>query len=73
VDPGEGSRLSGEIDRAPGGASRQAAQPRCPAPPRQAGLLRFQVELREGDRTIGTGAHERRVIDTAAFDGGGGS
>jgi predicted thioesterase len=33
-------------------------------------LLRFQVEVREGDRTIGTGTHERRVIDTAAFGGG---
>ena len=25
--------------------------------------LRFDVEVREGDRTIGTGTHERRVID----------
>jgi predicted thioesterase len=25
--------------------------------------------VREGDRTIGTGTHERRVIDTAAFGG----
>jgi fluoroacetyl-CoA thioesterase len=25
--------------------------------------LRFEVEVREGDRTIGTGTHERRVID----------
>ena len=33
--------------------------------------LRFEVEVREGDRTIGTGTHERRVIDTAAFDGDG--
>jgi fluoroacetyl-CoA thioesterase len=32
--------------------------------------LRFDVEVREGDRTIGTGTHERRVIDTAAFGGG---
>jgi fluoroacetyl-CoA thioesterase len=31
--------------------------------------LRFDVEVREGDRTIGTGTHERRVIDTAAFSG----
>ena len=27
------------------------------------------LEVREGDRTIGTGTHERRVIDTAAFGG----
>ena len=26
--------------------------------------LRFDVEVREGDRTIGVGTHERRVIDT---------
>ena len=25
--------------------------------------LRFEVEVREGDRVIGTGTHERRVID----------
>jgi predicted thioesterase len=25
--------------------------------------LRFDVELTEGDRTIGVGTHERRVID----------
>jgi predicted thioesterase len=25
--------------------------------------LRFDVEVREGERTIGTGTHERRVID----------
>jgi fluoroacetyl-CoA thioesterase len=25
--------------------------------------LRFDVEVREGDRTIGVGTHERRVID----------
>jgi predicted thioesterase len=28
--------------------------------------LRFDVEVREGDRTIGVGTHERRVIDIAA-------
>ena len=27
--------------------------------------LRFDVEVKEGDRTIGVGTHERRVIDTA--------
>jgi fluoroacetyl-CoA thioesterase len=27
--------------------------------------LRFDVEVREGDRTIGLGTHERRVIDVA--------
>jgi fluoroacetyl-CoA thioesterase len=26
--------------------------------------LRFDVEVKEGDRTIGVGTHERRVIDT---------
>jgi predicted thioesterase len=33
--------------------------------------LRFDVEVREGDRTIGVGTHERRVIDTSGFGGGG--
>jgi predicted thioesterase len=28
--------------------------------------LRFDVEVREGERTIGVGTHERRVIDIAA-------
>lgn len=28
--------------------------------------LRFAVEVREGDRVIGVGTHERRVIDVAA-------
>jgi fluoroacetyl-CoA thioesterase len=28
--------------------------------------LRFEVEVREGDRTIGVGTHERRVIDVGA-------
>jgi fluoroacetyl-CoA thioesterase len=28
--------------------------------------LRFRVEVREGERTIGVGTHERRVIDVAA-------
>jgi predicted thioesterase len=27
--------------------------------------LRFDVEVREGDRTVGVGTHERRVIDVA--------
>jgi predicted thioesterase len=27
--------------------------------------LRFDVEVREGERTIGVGTHERRVIDVA--------
>ena len=31
--------------------------------------LRFAVEVREGDRTIGVGTHERRVIDRAGFGG----
>src|ERR687893_2496364 len=29
--------------------------------------LRFAVEVRDGDRTIGVGTHERRVIDQAGF------
>jgi fluoroacetyl-CoA thioesterase len=29
--------------------------------------LRFDVEVREGERTIGVGTHERRVIDRAAL------
>jgi predicted thioesterase len=28
--------------------------------------LRFEVEVREGERTIGIGTHERRVIDVGA-------
>jgi fluoroacetyl-CoA thioesterase len=31
--------------------------------------LRFDVEVREDDRTIGVGTHERRVIDRAGFGG----
>jgi fluoroacetyl-CoA thioesterase len=31
--------------------------------------LRFDVEVREGERTIGLGTHERRVIDRAGFGG----
>jgi fluoroacetyl-CoA thioesterase len=27
--------------------------------------LRFDVEVREGDRTVGVGTHERRVIDVS--------
>ena len=29
--------------------------------------LRFDVEVREGDRTIGVGTHERRVVDADGF------
>jgi fluoroacetyl-CoA thioesterase len=29
--------------------------------------LRFAVEVRDGERTIGVGTHERRVIDRAGF------
>ncbi|HEV3376205.1 MAG TPA: hypothetical protein VG126_02890 [Thermoleophilaceae bacterium] len=29
--------------------------------------LRFAVEVREGERTIGVGTHERRVIDRTSF------
>ena len=35
--------------------------------------LRFDVEVREGDRTIGVGTHERRVIDISAHAEGAGS
>ena len=31
--------------------------------------LRFAVEVREGDRTIGVGTHERRVIDVSQHAG----
>ena len=33
--------------------------------------LRFDVEVKDRDRTIGLGTHERRVLDTSAFDGDG--
>jgi fluoroacetyl-CoA thioesterase len=29
--------------------------------------LRFDVEVREGERTIGVGTHERRVVDRVGF------
>ncbi|MBA3262913.1 MAG: thioesterase [Thermoleophilaceae bacterium] len=29
--------------------------------------LRFAVEVKEGDRTIGVGTHERRVVEQASF------
>jgi fluoroacetyl-CoA thioesterase len=29
--------------------------------------LRFAVEVREGDRTIGVGTHERRMVDRTGF------
>lgn len=31
--------------------------------------LRFEVEVTEGDRTIGIGTHERRIIDVGGFGG----
>jgi predicted thioesterase len=31
--------------------------------------LRFDVEVTEGERTIGVGTHERRVIDVGAVEG----
>jgi fluoroacetyl-CoA thioesterase len=34
--------------------------------------LRFEVEVREGERTIGVGTHERRVIDVAGHAGSAG-
>jgi fluoroacetyl-CoA thioesterase len=35
--------------------------------------LRFDVEVREGDRTIGVGTHERRVIDVQQHAAGAGA
>jgi fluoroacetyl-CoA thioesterase len=35
--------------------------------------LRFDVEVREGDRTIGVGTHERRVIDVSQHASAAGS
>jgi predicted thioesterase len=32
--------------------------------------LRFDVEVKEGDRTIGVGTHERRVIEIGSVGGG---
>jgi fluoroacetyl-CoA thioesterase len=32
--------------------------------------LRFDVEVKEGDRTIGVGTHERRVIEIGTVTGG---
>jgi predicted thioesterase len=32
--------------------------------------LRFDVEVKEGDRTIGVGTHERRVIEVGSVTGG---
>ena len=32
--------------------------------------LRFDVEVREGERTIGVGTHERRVIEIGSVTGG---
>jgi predicted thioesterase len=31
--------------------------------------LRFAVEVRDGERTIGVGTHERRMVDRAGFGG----
>ena len=31
--------------------------------------LRFDVEVREGDRTLGVGTHERRIVQQAGFGG----
>ena len=33
--------------------------------------LRFDVEVREGDRTVGVGTHERRIVDAGGFGGTG--
>lgn len=31
--------------------------------------LRFDVKVLEGDRTVGVGTHERRIVDVAGFSG----
>ena len=31
--------------------------------------LRFDVEVREGDRTLGVGTHERRIVQQTGFGG----
>lgn len=31
--------------------------------------LRFEVEVKDGERTIGVGTHERRVIQVGGFEG----
>jgi len=31
--------------------------------------LRFAVEVKEGERTIGVGTHERRIVDRTGFGG----
>jgi fluoroacetyl-CoA thioesterase len=33
--------------------------------------LRFDVEVKQGDRTVGVGTHERRVIEIGSATGGG--
>jgi fluoroacetyl-CoA thioesterase len=33
--------------------------------------LRFDVEVKQGDRTVGVGTHERRVIEIGSVTGGG--
>ena len=33
--------------------------------------LRFDVEVKQGDRTVGVGTHERRVIEIDSITGGG--
>ena len=33
--------------------------------------LRFEVEVKEGERTLGVGTHERRVIEVGGLEGGG--
>ena len=54
------------------GASKEGA--RCTAIARLSEVvdgrkLRFDVEVREGERTIGVGTHERRVVDRAGLGG----
>jgi fluoroacetyl-CoA thioesterase len=50
------------------GASREGARCTVTASLREVvdgRKLRFDVEVREGERTIGVGTHERRVVDRA--------
>jgi fluoroacetyl-CoA thioesterase len=52
------------------GAAREGAQCTVRATLREViddRKLRFDVEVLEGDRTIGVGTHERRVVDRSGF------
>ena len=70
LDDGQGhGRLRGlRQARGRGGRGRHlhGHAPGC-ARSRTSRKLRFDVEVREGERTIGVGTHERRVIDRSSF------